>query len=183
MTRLVLADLNGDQLKEHVAELQAKNPDVEILTVIANIADEDSVKAMIASAVSRFQRIDYAANCAGIGGGSVFAETSLADVGTPADTHNSSTRSWTSTAAARLSACAKSSPSCSSRTLCLGGLGGATDASAKSGREQRGSIVTIASALGLCSVPYTTAYTTAKHAVVGFTKTAAQEAGKQKVRV
>lgn len=165
--------------------------------MVTNVAEEESVKALAKAVVDKFQRIDYAVNCAGITGGSQFVDTKLADV--------SCSRSYLAT-----SCCLRQLPLIpvrprherqlpwrahlrargARRHAQAGALAWVSqdfactsDPSAKPGREQRGAIVTIASVLGKRSIPYATPYITAKHAVVGFTKTAAQEVAPKKVRV
>lgn len=73
----MLADYNETLLLSHVENLKANNPNVEVLPVVTNVADEASVKAMVAAAVQKFQRIDYAVNCAGVGGGGLTASLDL----------------------------------------------------------------------------------------------------------
>lgn len=66
---IALADINQEGLTKVKAELEAvaTNPDFRCITVTVNVADEASVRAMVAKAVEAFGRIDYAANIAGIG--------------------------------------------------------------------------------------------------------------------
>lgn len=66
--RLVLADINEEPLTKIAAELKAAAPDVDVLAVKCNVANEDDVKSLVSAAVSHFGRIDYAVNAAGIVG-------------------------------------------------------------------------------------------------------------------
>lgn len=63
--RLVLADIALDRLEEVAAELRAAHPEVEILLVQLNIADEDSVAAAAEAVRDWAGRVDVLANIAG----------------------------------------------------------------------------------------------------------------------
>jgi NAD(P)-dependent dehydrogenase (short-subunit alcohol dehydrogenase family) len=66
---IALADINEEGLEKVKVELEsvATNPEFKCITITVNVADETSVRNMVASAVEVFGRIDYAANIAGIG--------------------------------------------------------------------------------------------------------------------
>jgi len=66
---IALADINQGGIDKVKAELEsvATNPDFKCITIVVNVADEDSVRNMVSKAVEAFGRIDYAANIAGIG--------------------------------------------------------------------------------------------------------------------
>ena len=63
--KLVLMDLNEDNLNNAKEELKDN-----VITVVTNVADEDSVKNAIQEAVEEFGAIHILVNCAGIGSAS-----------------------------------------------------------------------------------------------------------------
>ena len=63
--KLVLLDLNEDNLKSAQEELKTN-----VTGVVTNVADEESVKNAIKSAVDEFGAIHILVNCAGIGSAS-----------------------------------------------------------------------------------------------------------------
>ena len=63
--KLVLMDLNEDNLNNAKEELKDN-----VITVVTNVADEDSVKNAIQAAVEEFGAIHILVNCAGIGSAS-----------------------------------------------------------------------------------------------------------------
>jgi NAD(P)-dependent dehydrogenase (short-subunit alcohol dehydrogenase family) len=66
---IAISDINETGILEVKRELVAvaTNPSFKCITIVANVADEDSVQNMMAKVVAEFGRIDYAANIAGIG--------------------------------------------------------------------------------------------------------------------
>ena len=66
--KLVLMDLNEDNLNSAKEELKDN-----VIGIVTNVADEESVKKAIQSAVDEFGSIHILVNCAGIG--SVMAVT------------------------------------------------------------------------------------------------------------
>ena len=63
--KLVLLDLNEDNLKSAQEELKTN-----VIGVVTNVADEESVKNAIKSAIDEFGAIHILVNCAGIGSAS-----------------------------------------------------------------------------------------------------------------
>lgn len=66
--KLVLVDMNAEALEATKGELEAEFPGVEVLNVVANVADEAQVKGYVDAAVAKFGRIDGFYNNAGIEG-------------------------------------------------------------------------------------------------------------------
>lgn len=66
---VVCADLNEEGAKQVVEESKtyAKHAGYRAIAVKLDIADEQSVKSLIATTVKEFGRIDYAVNSAGVG--------------------------------------------------------------------------------------------------------------------
>lgn len=65
---LVLVDYNENSLKEVSADLQIEYPNIKIITVTADVADEEAVKNYVEVAVKEFGSIDGLYNNAGIEG-------------------------------------------------------------------------------------------------------------------
>lgn len=63
-------------LDESIKSWQAEYADAQLLAVKTDVAVEADVIALVAAAVDKFGRIDYAVNCAGVSGGGAFAEFS-----------------------------------------------------------------------------------------------------------
>src|SRR5699024_5643594 len=66
--KLVLVDLNSDGLEETKQLILKENPEAEVLTITANVANEDEVKNYVDKTVEAFGRIDGFFNNAGIEG-------------------------------------------------------------------------------------------------------------------
>lgn len=65
---LVLVDYNEKGLSDAKAEISKEFPDVKIITVVADVSNEDAVKNYVDEAVKAFGRIDGLYNNAGIEG-------------------------------------------------------------------------------------------------------------------
>lgn len=74
VTKVVVADYS-DSLTSAVQAFSKAYPDAEIVGVKTDVSDEAQVKAMVATAVDKFGRLDYAVNCAGIGLAAPFTDT------------------------------------------------------------------------------------------------------------
>jgi len=119
-----------------------------------DVTDEAQVDAMVAEAVSRWGRLDLAVNNAGL------AEQ-------PGPMHELSTEAWSKTIAIDLTGTFLCMRAELRQFVTQGG----------------GAIVNTASGAGLKATPHLTAYSAAKHGVVGLTRTAAIEYVKQNIRV
>lgn len=78
---IALVDTNPQSLekvREEVAR-EATPSDFTAVTIVADVSDESSVKNMIAEVVKSIERLDYAANCAGIGFNKAIGETNQVD--------------------------------------------------------------------------------------------------------
>lgn len=151
--KVIVADFNTETGQETVAAIQAAGGDAHF--VVADVSDEDQVKAMIEAAVSVYGGIDIACNSAAVsrGSGPIHEfERSVFD-----DTLEMClTNTW----------------------LCLKHEVTAMLASGKGG-----SIVNISSNSSLRGQPYNTAYAAAKSGVNILTKSAAVEYGKKGIRI
>lgn len=67
-TRIAITDINASTLATTVQSISQINPKAEIIHSIGSVSDEIFVEDLVNSTVKRFGRIDYAVNCAGIQG-------------------------------------------------------------------------------------------------------------------
>lgn len=168
----------------------------QVLCVKTDVSNEESANNMVAKAVEKFGRIDYAANCAGIMDARKFSDAKPSDVsgcectewrdaytttrlprpskGTDADTKwdrvlGINARGVFLCMRAELKQMGKQDP--------------LPDASLNPNRKQRGSIVNVASTMGERAIPLTSMYTASKHAEIGLAKTAALEFAQEGIRM
>jgi NAD(P)-dependent dehydrogenase (short-subunit alcohol dehydrogenase family) len=78
VTKIAGIDISASALKSVAAHLSSFFPAVEFLALTCDLADEGQVEAAFQQAISKFYRLDYVVNNAGIGG--PFAPTSESDV-------------------------------------------------------------------------------------------------------
>jgi len=124
------------------------------IAITVDVADAASVEGMLETMLSRFGRLDCAANCAGIGSAAVSTADHELEI-------------WQRTLSVNLTGvwlCMKHEIK---QMLIQGG----------------GSIVNIASGAGLVAVPYAAAYVASKHGVVGLTRAAAIEYTRLGIRI
>lgn len=78
---LALVDMNPTSVAKVKDETEgvATNPEFRALTIVADVRDESSIKSMVAKVAETFGRLDYAANCAGIGFKKAIGETETPD--------------------------------------------------------------------------------------------------------
>ena len=124
------------------------------LAIVADVADPEAVERMVAAVIERFGRLDFAANCAGIGSCAVPTADHEKDV-------------WDRTLAINLTGV----------WLCM------KHEIKQMLRQGGGVIVNIASGAGLVAVPFASAYVASKHGVVGLTRAAAIEYTKLGIRI
>lgn len=169
---MALVDLNKEALLavktdiETSSEWSADNACI-IDTYELDVADEHLVDTVVKSVVTKFGRLDYVVNAAGIAfkhkGGAAFAETKdwqrVIDI-------NLTGTFFVLRAAAKVM------------------LDQEPIKSNIDGRPlQRGSIVNFSSILGLVGVPMSTAYVAAKHGVLGLTRTASEDYAGKGIRI
>ncbi|KAL2823614.1 NAD(P)-binding protein [Aspergillus cavernicola] len=168
-TGVVLVDIQG---KEAMAE-GAKNVEshgVECLTIQADVSKETDVENAVAQAVSRFGRIDYAANFAGIGG----------QAGSIANYDVDNFRRVMDVNVTGSLLCMKYQMK---QMLQQDPIAMHLPDSETGRVPQRGSIVNCASVNSIMASAYSAAYTASKHAVAGLTKVAALEGRQHHIRV
>ncbi|KAL9110820.1 MAG: hypothetical protein Q9227_004620 [Pyrenula ochraceoflavens] len=157
---VIFADINesGARGGAEKSKALATNPRYRSLVLKFDLADPASVQSLVEDAVKEFGRIDYAVNGAGIG---THVSENIAEISVEEfdKLHTIDNRGTLLFVRAVSQAMLKQD----SRTI----------ASRNGTRDiGRGSIINVASANSLVAVAGQTAYTTAKHAIIGITKTA-----------
>ncbi|OJJ06607.1 hypothetical protein ASPVEDRAFT_32897 [Aspergillus versicolor CBS 583.65] len=150
-----LADVNRDALSEVEAYFASKTPPVQYMVTQVDVSNKEQVEAWIAEIKAKFQRLDGAANVAGIGG---------KDHGTKtvAETDDSE---WNKIIGINLTGV----------LYCLRAQLNVI--------EDKGSIVNMASIHSKIGMANYGAYAASKHGVLGLTQAAAKENGHREVRV
>ena len=183
--RIAITDLNDNTLEQTRREVTAAYPKARLLVHSGNIAQDNFANSFMEKVVQEFGRIDYGVNCAGVLGRPMRSgETSLEEFDR---VNNINYRGCWLTSRAQLRQMVKQDPLPSHDS---------------SRPPQRGSIVNIASQLGivsrpdarrfLCSCQYDTksndelvlaAYCASKSAIIGMTRADAIDYSKDNIRV
>ena len=150
---VVVADRQVELSDEVVAEVIKSGGSAEVCEL--DVAEEGAPAAAVAAIVSAHGRLDGAFNNAGITGPTV----KLLDI---------DPKEWASVLAVNLTGVF----SCVQAEIAQ-----------MVNQESGGSIVNTASICGLVALPHATAYNSAKHGVVGLTKSASVEYGSKNIRV
>ncbi|OQV03609.1 hypothetical protein CLAIMM_08629 [Cladophialophora immunda] len=187
---VALLDVNGTALEEVKAELikLTSNAQFKCLTFEVDVRNEHDVDHAVAESACIFGRLDYVLNAAGVAykhqGGAAYAETidwqRVLDI-------NLNGTFYTVRAAAKVMLKQDFLPSvmCANRPQTFYEHRSADpNFDYSDGRPlQRGSIVNVASIVGIVGIPLSTAYVSSKHAVIGLTRTTALDYAKQGLRV
>ncbi|QSG04666.1 SDR family oxidoreductase [Halapricum desulfuricans] len=150
---VVVADVDDEGGQATVEQIESDGG--EAVYVSTDVTDMADVEAMVETAVEEFGRLDYAVNNAGISGG----EDPAGDV--PEE-------EWEQTIDINLNGVWRSLKA---------ELGQMTD------QDDGGVVINMASILGKVGFENSSAYVSAKHGVLGLTKTAAWEYADQDIRV
>ncbi|KAF9015820.1 NAD(P)-binding protein, partial [Hymenopellis radicata] len=168
---LVLADINATTAASTAKEAEdvASNKQFEALVVQCDMTKEDSVKAMIQTAVQKFGRVDYCANVAGSFGRERknFADTPVEE--------------WLQIQSININGVfflVKEQIKMMEKQDRL-----VTPLTSETRPAERGSIIVLSSAAAVIAVPQGGAYTHTKFAVNGLTKAAAQDHAINGIRV
>ncbi len=149
---VVVADIDVERGEATAVEIERLGGDA--IFVRTDVSSADDVAAMVARAVARFGRLDYAFNNAGV-------------EGSPMPTAECSLDNWNRTIGINLTGVFLCLREEIPKMLATGG----------------GAIVNNASVAGLVGFAGIPAYTASKHGIVGLTKTAAIEYATQGIRV
>lgn len=164
---VALLDINASGLEITKAEILKIRQDCQVLTYALNITDEAEVTRVVKDAASQFGHLDYVVNAAGIAlkhaGGTAFATTE--DWNRVLDINLNGTFYVLRAAAAIMLEQDPIKSSIDGRPL------------------QRGSIINFSSIQGVVGITLSTAYTTAKHAIIGLTRTASEDYAARGLRV
>ncbi|MGZ8557440.1 MAG: SDR family oxidoreductase [Chitinophagaceae bacterium] len=150
--KVVVADWMEDKKSETINLI--KDMGGEVLFIRCDVSNGTEVKNMIENTITRFGRLDYAFNNAGI-------------EGAMANTQECTEENWDKTIGVNLKGV----------WLCL------KNEIPYMLKQGKGAIVNCASVAGLIGFPGLPAYVTSKHGVVGLTKTAALENAKLGIRI
>ncbi|KAJ4261407.1 hypothetical protein NW762_006830 [Fusarium torreyae] len=163
VTKLALADVNKETLLESNDALKKQFPNVEVLSLHLDVCDSAQVKEGVAKTVAEFGRLDIAVNNAGISGSG-------------RKTHQLEDQEWLRILDVNLQGvyrCQKEE---------LGVMVNQEDLGPRVGR---GRIINIGSMYALVAPNNQdhTAYTTAKHGIIGLTRADANSYGRQGIRI
>ena len=161
--RLAIVDISERRLNTFKEDLARAHPEVDILPIRANLAEEEDIRGMVETTVSRLGRLDYAVNCAGTAKNGPLATFSTADWD---KTVNLNERGVFMCMRDEIAQMLKQEP-----------LETADDR-----RRQRGSIVNLSSVCGFVGIPENAAYVSSKHALVGLVKAATIEYADKGIR-
>jgi NAD(P)-dependent dehydrogenase (short-subunit alcohol dehydrogenase family) len=150
---VVVADVDDEKGEETVSMIEDDGG--EAVYVHTDVSDMDQVEEMIQTAIDEYGRLDYAVNNAGIGGQQV-----------PAGEHTE--ESWQQVVDINLNGVWRSMKAELDQML---------------EQEEESVIVNMSSVLGQVGFEGASAYVSAKHGVLGLTKTAAWEYGGEGIRV
>ncbi|KAL3442932.1 NAD(P)-binding protein [Aspergillus insuetus] len=165
---IALADVNANGIKETAALLNGL--DVQLLEIEVDVTSEASVRDMVSKAVECFGSIDYAVNAAGVS-----TPTRLPTAEYPLGEYdrllNINARSILLCMQEEVRAMQKQPPTCTPGVR------------PKPLRQQRGSIINIASVTSLAALQNVMPYNVSKHAVLGLTKSAAIDHSQDQIRI
>ncbi|MEF8758101.1 MAG: SDR family oxidoreductase [Halobacteriales archaeon] len=150
---VVVADVDDEKGEETVSIIEDENG--EAVYVHTDVTDMEQVREMVRTAIDEYGRLDYAVNNAGIGGQQMAAGEHTEE-------------SWQQVIDINLNGVWRSMKAELEEML---------------GQDEGGVIVNMASILGQVGFEGASAYVSAKHGVLGLTKTAAWEYGGEGVRV
>ncbi|KAK5456828.1 hypothetical protein LTS15_004608 [Exophiala xenobiotica] len=172
---LAIADIRAEGLDETEKLLSQGFPNVRVLKLVVDVADQAAVERMVSSMVAELGTIDCAVNAAAMPPARPYklAEVPVEDFDR---LHNVNTRGLFLCMKAEITAMLKQEP----RPREPGA--GPTGTSSLVPPE-RGTIVNLASLAGVGAVPGMTAYVASKHAVIGLTRTAALDYGRLGIRI
>lgn len=165
-TRFAITDQNDDLLDDTLQAIVKHSPRADIIASTGDISDAGYVQSFLDGVIRRYGRIDYLVNVAGImGNNQATTETSLEDFDR---INNINYRGVFLCSRAALKYMIKQEP---------------LPSHSFSRSPQRGSIVSIASQLGIVGRPDAPAYCASKAAVIALTRADAIDYAKHGIRV
>jgi NAD(P)-dependent dehydrogenase (short-subunit alcohol dehydrogenase family) len=167
VTRIAGLDIHGVALEETKSLLLRAHPDVEFLSLQADLMDENSVANVMADVWTKFGRVDYAINNAGVG--QPLASTSNSAIADFDKVMAINFRGVWLCEKYELQYMQKQEPR-------------AVKFDSKSILE-RGSIINVSSILGFMAMPHLGIYNSSKHAILGLTRTDAIDYAKNGIRI
>ncbi|KAL3462615.1 hypothetical protein BJX64DRAFT_276959 [Aspergillus heterothallicus] len=178
VSHITLADINLPLAEQTASDLAKRFPNLNILPLHIDVADEASIADAVAQTLKQFKRIDYAVNNAGISGSQALsAEHSVESWRRTLDVNLSGV--WMCSRA-EIRAMLNQGPSTTSS--------GRKEEEGKGGKAkaERGVIINVASMYGTLATSLNTpaiAYTASKHGVVGLTRADAIAYAAQGIRI
>ncbi|KAF2027785.1 NAD(P)-binding protein [Setomelanomma holmii] len=162
-TKIAITDINPRTLDQTKDALISINSSLGVHAEAGDIADEKFVDSFIDGTFTKFSRLDYAVNCAGILGGNMIKAVDMTTEAFDRLNDINYKGSWLS-CRAQLRNMLKQEP-------------------LEGHPKQRGSIVNIASQLGLVARPGAAAYCASKAAIVNMTRANAIDYSDDSIRV
>ncbi|KAJ5919919.1 hypothetical protein N7454_009754 [Penicillium verhagenii] len=164
--KIAITDLNESTLEKTRDSIVKAHPMVQLLVHPGNVADDQFAESFISKVASKFGRVDYAVNCAGVLGLPMrSSETSLAEFDR---VNNINYRGCWLSSRAQLKQMLEQDP---------------LPSHDPTRPAQRGAVVNIASQLGIVSRPNAPAYCASKSAIIGMTRADAVDYSKDGIRV
>lgn len=165
-TKIAVTDLNPDLLNKTVSQVAEKHPSVHVYSEPGDVSDERFVESFISRVVDQYGRIDYCVNCAGIlSKNENSTDMSIEDFD---KVNNVNYRGCWLTSRAQLKAMLGQDP---------------LPSHDEARPHQRGSIVNIASQLGVVGRLKAPAYCGSKAAVIAMTRSDAIDYSEYGIRV
>ncbi|RDW72888.1 oxidoreductase-7 [Coleophoma cylindrospora] len=164
--RIAITDVNETQLLQTRAAIESAHPNTRVLSQAGNITDSNFIDAFMASLRTQFGRVDYAVNCAGVlGDNKRSTETTLEQFD---HVNNVNYRGCWLSSRAQLRLMLQQDP---------------LPSHDPDRPVQRGSIVNIASQLGIVGRPTAPSYCGSKAAVIAMTRSDAIDYSADHIRV
>lgn len=151
--KVIVSDVNEIGGKETVAQI--KSAGGEAIFIACDVSDKKAVTELFELTISKYDRLDFLINNAGLGGTLEFTHEYPDDIYDQIIAVNQTGVFYCMKAGLQI--------------LLEQGAGG--------------SVVNVSSVAGISAAPKMSAYAASKHAVIGLTKTAAAEYGKHNIRV
>lgn len=162
-TKIAITDINQDTLRQTKDAILSIDPSIKVFDQAGDIADETFVDSFTDKVTTEFSRLDYAVNCAGVLGGKPVKAVDMTMEAFDRLNNINYRGSWLSSRA-QLRNMLKQEP-------------------LSEQPAQRGSIVNIASQLGIVSRPGAAAYCASKSAIINMTRANAIDYSDDGIRV